>query len=82
MKNTSIPLDIAYIDPMGVIKEIHPMYPYNQNSVKSMSDDIQFALETNQKWFNAHQIVPGATVDLSKVLPIMRDHGILSALSK
>ena len=82
MKNTWIPLDIAYIDAKGVIREIHTMYPNNQNSVKSVSKDIQFALETNRGWFASHEIRSGATIDLTKVLPIMRDHGIFCELNR
>lgn len=82
MKNTWIPLDIAYIDSAGVIKEIHAMYPNNQNSVKSYSKDIQFALETNRGWFASNGIRSGDKLDLSKVLPIMRDNGIFCELNR
>jgi len=80
MKNTWIPLDIAYIDAQGVIREIHPMFPNNLNSVKSVSSDIQFALETNRNWFKEHAIQPGVKIDLSQAVPIMRDHGIPSKI--
>jgi len=80
MKNTWIPLDLAYIDPQGVIQEIHPLYPNNQNSVKSVSTNIQFALETNQHWFKNHQLQAGSQIDLNEVIPIMKNNGIRSPL--
>ncbi len=62
MKNTVIPLSIAYIDPDGVILEIHDLEPLNTNTVRSVSDRVQFALETNRDWFKRHHVEVGATV--------------------
>ena len=33
MKNCPLPLSAAYIDPEGVILEIHDLQPHNTNSV-------------------------------------------------
>jgi uncharacterized membrane protein (UPF0127 family) len=63
MKNTSIPLSIAYIGPDGVIAEIHDMEPFNEASVPSVSDRIQYALEMNRDWFASHGIKPGARIE-------------------
>lgn len=62
MKNCYIPLSVAYIDPEGVIQEIHDMQPQNTNSILSASDNIRFALETPQGWFKRHHIGPGVVV--------------------
>lgn len=62
MKNTSIPLSIAYIDQHGKILEIYPLEPYNEKSVFSKSPKIRFALEVNLGWFDAHGIKPGDTI--------------------
>jgi uncharacterized protein len=59
MKNTSLPLSIAYIDQEGRILEIHPLIPFDETPVKSKSDNVYYALEVNRDWFNVRQIKPG-----------------------
>ncbi|HEY0548601.1 MAG TPA: DUF192 domain-containing protein [Verrucomicrobiae bacterium] len=62
MKNTYVPLSIAYIDREGVIQEIHDLQPRNEEPVPSTADNIQFCLEVPQGWFKRHSVVPGAVV--------------------
>jgi uncharacterized membrane protein (UPF0127 family) len=62
MKNTLVPLSIAYIDTEGVIQEIHDLQPRNEEPVPSTADNIQFCLEVPQGWFKRHSVVPGAVV--------------------
>jgi hypothetical protein len=62
MKNCPLPLSAAYIDPEGVIQEVHDLEPYNTNSVVAASDNIRFVLETPQGWFKQHHIGPGVAV--------------------
>lgn len=62
MKNTSVPLSAAYIDPAGIILEIHDLEPHNTNSVVAESDRVQYVLETPQGWFKRHNIAVGAQV--------------------
>jgi uncharacterized protein len=62
MKNCSLPLSVAYIDPDGVIREIHDLQPYDTNAVLSASQNIAYALETPQGWFRRHQVRTGMTV--------------------
>jgi uncharacterized protein len=62
MKNCPLPLSVAYINPEGVIQEIHDLQPQNTNSVMSASENIRFALETSQGWFSRHRISPGMVV--------------------
>jgi uncharacterized membrane protein (UPF0127 family) len=62
MKNCPLPLSAAYIDPEGVIQEVHDLEPYNTNSVVAASDNIRFVLETPQGWFKQHHIAPGVAV--------------------
>jgi uncharacterized membrane protein (UPF0127 family) len=62
MKNCPLPLSAAYIDPEGVIVEIHDLQPHNTNSVEAASDRVQFVLETSQGWFARHHVAPGAFV--------------------
>src|SRR5215510_11722268 len=46
MKNCPYHLSAAYIDPDGIIQEIHDLQPYNTNSAVAASDNIRFVLET------------------------------------
>ena len=62
MKNCPLPLSAAYIDPEGVILEIHDLQPYNTNSVVASSDRVQFVLETSQGWFGRHHVTTGMVV--------------------
>ena len=62
MKNCPLPLSAAYIDPEGVILEIHDLQPHNTNSVVASSERVQFVLETNQGWFRRHNIAPGTVI--------------------
>jgi len=62
MKNCPLPLSVAYIDPDGVIQEIHDLQPQDTNSVFSATANIHFALETAQGWFRQHHIREGMTV--------------------
>jgi uncharacterized membrane protein (UPF0127 family) len=51
MKNTYIPLSIAFISSDGRIIEIKDMYPHDENSVTS-SRSVRYALEVPQGWFS------------------------------
>ncbi len=70
MMNCPLPLSAAYIDPDGVILEIHDLQPHNTNSVVAASERVQFVLETNQGWFGRHHVTPGMVV--------RTEHGALS----
>jgi uncharacterized protein len=66
MKDTRIPLSIAFIDSAGVILEIRDMEPMDETPVMSASRQIRFALEANRGWFAKNGIAPGATVKAGK----------------
>jgi uncharacterized membrane protein (UPF0127 family) len=51
MKNTLIPLSIAYISYDGRILEIYDMQPENLDPVRS-SRSVRYALEVPQGWFS------------------------------
>jgi uncharacterized membrane protein (UPF0127 family) len=63
MKNTKIPLSIAYADSNGKILEIKSMNPLDETVVPSRSDEVNYALEVNQGWFARHGITAGAKID-------------------
>lgn len=60
MKNTTVPLTAAYIDPDGVIQELVDLHPLVETPVEAKSDNILFVLEMNQGWFKRNNITPGA----------------------
>jgi uncharacterized membrane protein (UPF0127 family) len=59
MKNTLIPLSIAYLDLQGTILEIHDMKPHNEKSVPSIFPTVAYALEMEQGWFTKAEVHPG-----------------------
>jgi uncharacterized membrane protein (UPF0127 family) len=61
MKNTRIPLSIAYIDRQGRIVSVHDMRPLSTRGTPS-DGPAMYALEVNQGWFAQHQIGPGTVV--------------------
>ena len=58
MKNTLIPLSIAYIAYDGRILEIYDMQPGNLNPVQS-TRSARYALEVPQGWFSRAGLGPG-----------------------
>ena len=62
MKNTSIPLDVAFLDSEGVILEILPLVPFEETRVASKSDQVAYAIETNRDWFASRGLMPGLKV--------------------
>ena len=62
MKNTLVPLSIAYIAHNGTIIEIFDMEPGDLNPVRS-SRSVRYALEVPQNWFNRVGLGPGDRLD-------------------
>ena len=61
MKNTYIPLSIAYLDETGTILNIEDMEPHSLSGIHS-SGPAMFALEANKNWFADHGITAGDIV--------------------
>lgn len=62
MKDTNIPLDIAFLSKQGVIKQIEAMKPKSLDSVKSI-DRCYMALEVPQGYFKERDIDVGSYVE-------------------
>jgi uncharacterized membrane protein (UPF0127 family) len=59
MKNTLIPLAVAFIDDRGTIVNIEDMEPHSEAS-HCASQPVRYALEMNRGWFATRGIKPGA----------------------
>jgi len=66
MKNTFIPLSIAYITSDGRIVDIKDMYPLDESSVVS-SRSVRYALEVPQGWFSRAGVHLGDIVIITNV---------------
>lgn len=75
MRNTPTPLDIGYFTADGVLREIYAMHPFDETSVPSVRDDLQFAVEMNQGWYQARGVRPGAQLDMDAVREALRARG-------
>lgn len=62
MKDTLVPLSIAYINAQGIIREIHDMKPLDTNTTDSIFEDLVYALEVPQGWFAKSGILTGDRV--------------------
>lgn len=71
MKNTLIPLDLAYISRQGIIREILPLQPGNLTPVPS-TYLVQYALEVNRGALEGAGVKVGDPVDLSAVPGLIR----------
>jgi len=63
MKNTLIPLSIAFIATDGRIIEIRDMQPHDLSSVRS-SRSVRYALETPQGWFERTGVKAGDVINI------------------
>lgn len=62
MKNTKIPLDIAFIRRDGKILQIEAMEPLAENHRVSFTE-VSYALEVNQGWFKRHGVRVGQKIE-------------------
>jgi len=61
MKNTPLPLSVAFIDERGKILNIEDMQPQTLNS-HCATGRATYALEMNKGWFAQKNIKPGTTI--------------------
>lgn len=61
MKNTYVPLSVAFIDARGKIVSIHDMEPQTENS-HCAAAPARFALEMSKGWFKSRGIAAGETL--------------------
>lgn len=63
MKNTEIPLSIAYIDRNGKVVDILPLIPRDETPVPS-SRSVRYAIEVNRGAFDRAGLQEGDRIDL------------------
>ena len=61
MKNTIIPLSVAFIDERGEIVNIADMQPLDETTHCALRP-ARYALEMNQGWFKQRGIAPGTQI--------------------
>lgn len=61
MKNTPLPLSVAFIDADGKIVNIEDMQPKTLESHCS-TKPVKYALEMNLGWFKQKNVKPGSTI--------------------
>ena len=68
MQNTYVPLSIAFLNREGEILEIREMQPLDETPIMSWSDDVWFALEVSQGWFEKNKIQAGNRFEVKKLI--------------
>ena len=63
MKNTLIPLSVAFIDGDGTIIDIQQMQPQTTDP-HAPGQDYLYAVEANQGYYSEHGITPGSKVEI------------------
>jgi uncharacterized protein len=67
MRNTRIPLSIAFIDSKGRITDILDMKPFDDKPPHYVSSEpVMYALEVNQGFFDEHSVKVGDHVELPR----------------
>ena len=69
MKDTFIPLSIAFLDDSGRILSIQSMTPMQTDERYRSSQPVRYALEVNQGWFADHEVGVGDIVEMK--LPVV-----------
>jgi uncharacterized membrane protein (UPF0127 family) len=67
MKNTKIPLSIAFLDDGLVVRDIQDMAPFDLTPHVSQAP-VRYALEMEQGWFARRNVVPGTVAKFSPEL--------------
>ncbi len=66
MKNTVLPLSIAFLDESGKVLAIEDMDPNTPEKLYMSPPETRFAIEVNQGWYGRHRVKIG---DIAK-LPV------------
>ena len=61
MRNTQLPLAVAFMDQAGKIVSIHEMLPFTETTHQA-AGPARYALEMNAEWFAKNQVKVGDTI--------------------
>ena len=61
MKNTAIPLSIAFMDSTRRVVSVQDMAPFDTVNIHRSPSAYRYALEVNQGWFAQHGVTAGTT---------------------
>jgi uncharacterized membrane protein (UPF0127 family) len=61
MRNTPLPLAVAFMDESGKILSIHEMQPFTDTTYQA-AGPARYALEMNGEWFARNQVKVGDTI--------------------
>jgi uncharacterized membrane protein (UPF0127 family) len=61
MKNTLVPLSVAFIDGQGRVINIADMTPHTETN-HCTERNATYALEVNRGWFAKHGVLPGSQI--------------------
>ena len=65
MKNTTIPLDVAFVTEEGIVDSIKELEPNNEEPVSS-DGQVLFAIEANRGWFAENNVEVGDEIVLGE----------------
>jgi hypothetical protein len=68
MKDTPLPLSIAFLDDDGTILKIADLEPHDLDG-ESSEHPVRYVLEVNQGWFSERGIAPGRRITGPVFLP-------------
>ena len=76
MKDTEVPLSIAFLSDEGEVLQIEHMRPHDERRTRSKME-VRFALEMNQRWFERNGIDVGSRLgnfeEVTTNLPIRQE---------
>ena len=71
MRNTYIPLDIAYVDARGLVIEVRQGKPLDETPLRPQKP-YRFALEMTVGWFESHALGQEIRIVIPKDLPVAK----------
>lgn len=70
MKNTILPLTIAYIGVDGTVQELRTGVPYDDQNILKPAKPYRYVLEVNKGWFERNGLGVGSVVTIPEGLPV------------
>lgn len=65
MRNTEIPLSIAFISEKNTVLSIEEMQPFDESVIRSFTP-AKYAIEANVGWFRKYRISSGSKIEIIK----------------